>query len=145
MFTNILAAWKNTELIGIFAGIFILISFIPRKEYLIRSINIIGCVLFSIYGFVNFPKGEYAWSIIVINSTLAVMQVVYLSIYFANLKKKKQQNVSNSLECLDNLSQKLTSDELRLELENSKKQILNLLNEKDEKIKSLNSKLTKLS
>ena len=38
------------EYIGIFAGIMVLVSFIPVDIKKIRLLNIIGCVLFVIYG-----------------------------------------------------------------------------------------------
>lgn len=38
------------ELIGILATVFIVLSFVFQKEKQIRIVNIIGCVLFVVYG-----------------------------------------------------------------------------------------------
>lgn len=38
------------EIIGILAGLVVLLSFIPRELKYIRIINILGCILFVIYG-----------------------------------------------------------------------------------------------
>lgn len=38
------------EIIGILAGLVVLLSFIPKELKYIRIINIIGCILFVIYG-----------------------------------------------------------------------------------------------
>ena len=38
------------EIIGILAGIVVLLSFIPKELKYIRIINIMGCILFVIYG-----------------------------------------------------------------------------------------------
>jgi len=40
----------NYEVIGLIASIFVLVSFIPRKIKLIRSINVVGCIIWIIYG-----------------------------------------------------------------------------------------------
>ena len=40
----------NYEIIGLIASIFVLISFIPKDIKLIRCINIVGCIVWIIYG-----------------------------------------------------------------------------------------------
>ena len=58
------------ELIGIIAGIFILISFKFSGELKIRSINIIGAILFVIYGLLS-----GAWSIWLLNTALFILHL----------------------------------------------------------------------
>ncbi len=38
------------EIIGVLAGIVVLLSFVPSNIKIIRIINIAGCILFIIYG-----------------------------------------------------------------------------------------------
>ena len=38
------------EIIGLIASVFVLISFIPKDIRLIRCINIVGCIVWIIYG-----------------------------------------------------------------------------------------------
>lgn len=38
------------EFVGILATIFIVLSFVFQKENQIRTINIVGCILFVVYG-----------------------------------------------------------------------------------------------
>lgn len=40
----------NYEIIGLIASAFVLISFIPKDIKLIRCINIVGCIVWIIYG-----------------------------------------------------------------------------------------------
>lgn len=40
----------NYEIIGLIASVFVLISFIPKDIKLIRCINIVGCIVWIIYG-----------------------------------------------------------------------------------------------
>lgn len=61
------------ELIGILAGLFVLLSFTVTGERKIRMINIVGCVLFVIYG-INIG----ALSIWLINGILVFVQLGYL-------------------------------------------------------------------
>lgn len=42
----------NYEIIGLVASIFVLTSFIPKDVKLIRCINIVGCVIWVIYGLI---------------------------------------------------------------------------------------------
>lgn len=40
----------NSEIIGIIATVFVLLSFIQKGELRIRALNIIGAILFVVYG-----------------------------------------------------------------------------------------------
>lgn len=43
----------NYEIIGLIASIFVLISFIPKNVKLIRIINIVGCIIWIVYGLIT--------------------------------------------------------------------------------------------
>ena len=62
------------EIIGLLAGVFILISFKLSGEAKIRSVNMIGAVLFVIYGIMI-----SAISILVLNSLLFIIHCYKLS------------------------------------------------------------------
>ena len=61
------------ELLGILAGVFILLSFAITGERKIRMINIIGCILFVVYGLLI-----GALSIWIINGILIFIHICYL-------------------------------------------------------------------
>lgn len=61
------------EIIGILAGIVVLLSFIPQKIKYIRIINIIGCILFVIYGI-----GINSVSIWLTNGILGIIHIYHL-------------------------------------------------------------------
>lgn len=70
------------EIIGLTATLFVLLSFLMKRIELVRIINIIGAVLFVIYGLcIN------ALSTWLLNGILIVIHIVYLTIYL--IKKKK--------------------------------------------------------
>lgn len=61
------------ELIGILAGVLVLVSFILTGEGKIRLVNMFGAILFVIYGFLI-----DALSIWLLNSILIFVQLYYL-------------------------------------------------------------------
>lgn len=61
------------EILGILAGIVVLLSFIPQNLKYIRIINIIGCILFVIYGI-----GINSISIWLTNSGLGIIHIYQL-------------------------------------------------------------------
>ena len=61
------------EIIGILAGIVVLLSFIPKELKYIRIINIMGCILFVIYGI-----GINSISIWLTNGILGVIHIYRL-------------------------------------------------------------------
>ena len=69
------------EILGIWASFFVLVSFLMKKIWLIRTVNIIGCVLFIVYGILT-----GAWSIWFFNAALLVIHVVFLWVYYAKKK-----------------------------------------------------------
>lgn len=61
------------ESIGIFATVFVLISFLFNKPKRIRIVNIIGAILFVVYGLlIN------ALSVWLLNGALIVIHIYYL-------------------------------------------------------------------
>lgn len=72
----------NYEIIGLTATLFVLLSFLMKRIELVRIINIIGAVLFVIYGVcIN------ALSTWLLNGILIVIHIVYLTIYLTKKKK----------------------------------------------------------
>lgn len=61
------------EIIGILAGVIVLLSFIPKDIKYIRIINIVGCILFVIYGI-----GIHSISIWLINGILGAIHIYKL-------------------------------------------------------------------
>lgn len=72
MFSNLDPA--IVELFGILAGTLVLISFLMKGERQIRFINIIGCVIFVVYGImIN------SVSVVLLNVGLTLVHIVKLS------------------------------------------------------------------
>lgn len=61
------------EIIGILAGIIVLLSFIPQNIKYIRIINIIGCICFVVYGI-----GIKSISIWLTNGILGIIHIYQL-------------------------------------------------------------------
>lgn len=55
----------NSEIIGWFGSLLVLISFIPKNVKLIRIINAIGCVVWVIYGFITNAPSVWVMNILV--------------------------------------------------------------------------------
>lgn len=66
----------NVELLGILATLFALLSFLMKRVEAIRSVNIIGALLFIVYGIlINSPS---TW---LLNAVLVIIHTVYLIKY----------------------------------------------------------------
>ena len=61
------------ETIGITATLFVLVSFLFKKERKIRLVNIIGASLFVIYGALN-----GAFSVWLLNGALIIIHIIFL-------------------------------------------------------------------
>jgi len=72
----------SIEILGIISGLFVLTSFVLSGEIKIRSVNIIGAMLFVIYGIVI-----GALSVWLLNSILICVHIYYL----IKLKAKKNK------------------------------------------------------
>lgn len=68
--------FMNVEFLGILATLFVLMSFLMRKVETIRIINIIGAVLFVIYGICI--NSLSTW---LLNAVLVIIHTVYLIKY----------------------------------------------------------------
>ena len=85
--------FKN-EWLGLLASAFILVSFLTTNQTKTRIINMVGCVVFVVYGFL-LP----AYSTAFMNAALFIVHVVYLTKDYLKRKKSKkaqQQEASES-------------------------------------------------
>lgn len=55
----------NSEIIGWLGSLFVLLSFIPKSIRKIRFINVIGCILWIIYGFITKAPSVYVMNFLV--------------------------------------------------------------------------------
>ena len=63
-----------TNFIGYGASFFVVLSFILKDINKIRIVNLIGCILFVIYGVFS----DYLWPIIIPNAILCFIQLYHL-------------------------------------------------------------------
>ena len=91
---------KN-EWLGIVASAFVLVSFLMTDQVWIRIINMVGCVIFVVYGFL-LP----AYSTAFMNGALFIVHVVYLTKDFLKAKKEK----SNQTQVAENKTETATDD-----------------------------------
>lgn len=63
-----------TQISGYAASVFLIISFLLKDQKKLRTINLIGCIFFVIYGF----RLNYAWPIIIPNTIIAITQIYHL-------------------------------------------------------------------
>ena len=61
--------------IGYAASVFVVASFMLKKVTQIRIINLIGCLLFVLYGLLN---ATTLWPVIIPNGLLCLIQVYHL-------------------------------------------------------------------
>ena len=76
---------KN-EWLGLLASAFILVSFLTTNQTKTRLINMVGCVIFVVYGFI-LP----AYSTAFMNAALFIVHVVYLTKDFLKERKEKSE------------------------------------------------------
>ena len=81
---------KN-EWLGIVASAFILISFLFTKQTITRLINMVGCIVFVIYGLL-LPTYSTAF----MNGALFIVHIVYLVKDYKSSKKNKSADVVNN-------------------------------------------------
>ncbi|HCN11419.1 MAG TPA: uroporphyrinogen decarboxylase [Kaistella sp.] len=63
-----------TNFIGYGASFFVVLSFVLKDIKKIRIVNLVGCILFVIYGVFS----NYLWPIIIPNAILCVIQAYHL-------------------------------------------------------------------
>jgi len=64
-----------TEIIGYIASGVVLISFLMKQMKHLRIVNIVGCVLFVIYGILL----HYSFPVIITNTAIIIINVYYLA------------------------------------------------------------------
>lgn len=75
------------ELIGILGSVFVLISFLMKDILVIRIINIIGSVIFIVYGIIIGAMATWF-----VNAALIVVHIIYI---IRELKNKKNKAIEN--------------------------------------------------
>lgn len=63
-----------TNYIGYAASFFVVLSFVLKDIQRIRIVNLVGCILFVLYGIFN----NYLWPIIIPNAVLCIIQSYHL-------------------------------------------------------------------
>jgi len=63
-----------TNYVGYAASFFVVLSFILKDLRKVRLLNLIGCILFVIYGVFS----DYLWPIIIPNAILCFIQLYHL-------------------------------------------------------------------
>ena len=63
-----------TNYIGYAASFFVVLSFVLKDLQRLRIVNLVGCVLFVLYGIYS----NYLWPIIIPNGILCFIQVYHL-------------------------------------------------------------------
>lgn len=87
----------QNEWLGLVASIVVLISFLTSNQIKTRIINMVGCVIFVIYGLV-LP----AYSTAFMNFALLIVHIVFLTKYTIKRRKEKQsQKEQQSVEKTD--------------------------------------------
>lgn len=67
----------GTEYIGYLASLMILLSFTMKDVIKLRMVNIAGCILFIIYGFLM-PTLRVGLPIIIANAAILIVNMYYL-------------------------------------------------------------------
>ena len=66
--------FSTTEIVGYLASLAVLISFLLKDITKLRLVNILGCFLFIVYGFML----AISWPIIITNSATVIVNTYYL-------------------------------------------------------------------
>ncbi len=61
------------EFVGIMASVFVLVSFVFKNQLIIRSINVVGCIVFVVYGLLI-----HSLSIWILNGILIFVHGYYI-------------------------------------------------------------------
>ena len=78
----------QNEWLGIIASAIVLVSFLTSKQIKTRIINLVGCIVFIIYGLL-LP----AYSTAFMNLAMLVVHIVFLTKHF--VKRRKEKNTGN--------------------------------------------------
>ena len=80
----------QNEWLGLIASVIVLISFLMSNQIKTRIINMVGCVVFVVYGLL-LP----AYSTAFMNMAMIVVHIVFLARHFI---KRRKQNLENKEE-----------------------------------------------
>lgn len=67
----------GTEYIGYLASLMVLVSFTMKNVKTLRMVNMVGCILFILYGFLM-PSLRIGLPIIIANAAILVVNLYYL-------------------------------------------------------------------
>ena len=95
---------KN-EWLGLLASAFILASFLTNNQVKTRLINMVGCVVFVVYGFI-LP----AYSTAFMNGALFIVHIVYLTKDYLKTKKEKAEKTQATTEEQSTIDEQSTTD-----------------------------------
>lgn len=73
--SDFFSSFTYIELLGYIGTAFVLLSFFMKDLKTLRKVSIAGCAFFILYGFLLEPN---AYPVIVTNSTIIVINAVYL-------------------------------------------------------------------
>lgn len=77
----------QNEWLGLIASVIVLVSFLTSNQIKTRIINMVGCVVFVVYGLL-LP----AYSTAFMNMAMIVVHIIFLTRHFV---KKRKQNSEN--------------------------------------------------
>lgn len=66
--------FSSTEIVGYLASLAVLISFLLKDITKLRLVNMVGCFLFIIYGFLL----AISWPIIITNTAIVIVNTYHL-------------------------------------------------------------------
>lgn len=79
------------EILGLVASVFVLASFVFKNQLVIRSINIVGCIAFVVYGILI--RSLSVW---LLNGILIFVHTYYIVRLVIDLKKKNNNTQKNN-------------------------------------------------
>lgn len=79
------------EIIGIVASVFVLVSFVFKNQIVIRSINVIGSIIFVVYGVLI-----HSLSIWLLNGILVLVHCYYIIKYVVEMKNNSHDKMIES-------------------------------------------------
>ena len=77
----------QNEWLGLIASVIVLISFLTSNQINTRIINMVGCVVFVVYGLL-LP----AYSTAFMNMAMIVVHIVFLARHFIKRRKQNSEN-----------------------------------------------------
>ena len=94
----------QNEWLGLVASLIVLVSFLMTNQIKTRIINMVGCIVFVIYGLL-LPTYSTAF----MNGAVFIVHVVFLIKHFVKLRKEKMKKTESEEEA--NTEQETTAEE----------------------------------